>query len=142
MAALTSADLQTMQELLHTKCCQRALRIAQAAQQAIEIEVQHLLACMEEEELAMEALEDQVTNARSRWQTAAIQVLTVKNILTSQGIAPPKTEHKSSATFVQLLAECAARTRMMKMRGRRMTTTMEAPRPMVLPCPRYKGVLI
>jgi hypothetical protein len=105
MAALTSADLQTMQELLHTKRCQRALRIARAAQQAIEIEVQHLLSRMEEEELVMEALEDQVTDARSRWRTAAIQVLTVKNILTSQGVAPPKTEHKSSATFVQLLAE-------------------------------------
>lgn len=69
--------------------CLKALEVARIAQQAIEAEEAHVLIRLKEEELAVEILQAEVEDVRSRWKTAFYQVVDIQKTLISYGIAPP-----------------------------------------------------
>lgn len=69
--------------------CLKALEVARTAQEVIEAEEAHALIRLKEEELAVEILQAEVEDIRSRWKSAFYQVIDIQKALSSYGIAPP-----------------------------------------------------
>lgn len=69
--------------------CLKALEIARTAQMAIEAEQAHAVIRLREEELAVEVIQGEIEDIRSRHKTATFQVIDMERTLRSFGIILP-----------------------------------------------------